>query len=188
MVRKRFPIKEQEMRGPSGATFLPAAIAAWCVFLVLDFLTHAIFLASWWRSTEKYWLPPRELFRLIPLGYTSFAIYCAALTWLLRRLYNERLDFATGLRFGAVAGLVSGTGSVLGTYSAFRMPISALLVWPASLTLDSTVAGAIAAWVLVAERPWRRVGLVFGVAVALFILGVVIQNLFFPTPADHLFP
>jgi hypothetical protein len=168
-------------------TFLPAVLAGWCVYLLLDFLTHAVFLASWWERTESYWLPPLELFRRIPFGYASFAIYCAALTWLLVRLYGERLNIRRGARFGAVAGLVSGAAGVLATYSAFPMPVEALLVWPVSVVVASTAAGAVAAWVLAAERPWRRLGLIFTAVVILFILGVVIQNLFFLTPEDHLF-
>lgn len=78
-----------------------------------------------------------------------------------------------------------GTSSALGSYSLFRMPPSALIVWPASAIVEWAIAGAVAAWVLVAQRPWRRVALVFLTTVVLFVIGVVIQNLFFPTPADH---
>jgi hypothetical protein len=168
-----------------GARLLPAAVAAWIAYVVLDFLMHGVFLAGWWRAAEAYLLPPRDLLRLIPFGYASFAIYCGALTWLLARLRDGRLSVPAGARFGAVAGLVSGVASALGTYSAFRMPSGALVVWPASVVIESTVAGAVAAWTLSATRPWRRVGLVFGAAFMLFVAGVVIQNLFFPTPASH---
>jgi hypothetical protein len=166
---------------------LPASVAGWGAYLVLDFLLHAVFLARWWRATESYWLPPFELLRRIPFGYASFAIYCAVLAWLLRRLYGDRLNLSRGLRFGAIAGLASGFGSVLAAYSAFHMPSSALAVWPASSLLESTVAGGVMSWVLVGGRPWRRAGAVIGAAAALFILGVVLQNIFFPTPADRLF-
>jgi hypothetical protein len=175
-----------EPRG-ARANLLPAAVAGWFAYLVVDFLVHAVFLAQWWRATAGYWLPPGDLFRRIPLGYASFAIYCGVLVWLLRRVYGDRLNLSNGLRLGAIAGLVSGLGSVLGTYSAFRMPPSALVVWPASVLLESAIAGGIMAWVLVAGRPWRRVAVVVAAAVVVFIIGVVVQNLYFPTPADHIF-
>jgi hypothetical protein len=169
------------------ARLLPASVAGWAVYLVFDFLIHAVFLAQWWRATESYWLPPSELFRRIPFGYASFAIYCAVVAWLLIRLYGDRLNLSRGLRFGAIAGLVYGLGYVLATYSAFRMPPFALVVWPASVLLESTLAGGVMSWVLVTGRPWRRVGVVIGAAAALFVAGIVLQNIFFPTPADHLF-
>lgn len=167
---------------------LPAALAAWLGYLVLDFLMHGVFLAAWWRAAEPYLLPTRDMVRLIPLGYASFAIYCGALTWLVTRLYGERVGVIAGLRFGVIAGLVYGAASALGTYSILRLPRAALLIWPASVVVESAIAGALAAWVLVAARPWRRVGFVLCVAIVLFIAGVVIQNLFFPTPADHRIP
>lgn len=160
-----------------GRAFLPAVTSAWCTYLVIDFLTHAVFLASYWRATESYRLPPRELFRMIPLAYALFAIYCAISTWLLIRLYGNQPKLAIGLRFGATAGILLGANSALGSYCVFRMPASALIVWPLSVTVASAGAGAVAAWVLVADHPWRRVGFVFGAAVLLFVLGVVTQNL-----------
>ncbi len=175
----------QDSSRPAGRTFWAAATGAWCTYLVIDFMVHAVFLASYWRATEAYWLPPLELLRRIPLAYLLFAIHSVVLTWLLRRLYPERLSFATGLRFGALAGLFLGISSALGNYTVFRMPPSALLVGPASVTSELAAAGAVAAWVLVAKRPWRRVALVFLAALVLFVVGVVIQNLFFPTPAEQ---
>jgi hypothetical protein len=178
---------EGRIPGTLRPRLLPATLAAWLAYLVFDFLMHGVFLAAWWRAAEPYLLPPRDMLKLIPLGYASFAIYCGALTWLLARLYGERLRVSSGLRFGIVAGIVSGVASALGTYSAFRMPPAALLIWPASAVVESAVAGAVAAWVMLAGRPWRRAGLVLCAVVVLFVAGVVIQNLLFPTPADHVF-
>lgn len=178
-------MNEQQAHRQLRNKLLPAALAAWVGYVVLDFLLHGVLLASWWRSTAPYWLPPSELLRLIPLSYTAFAIYCGVLTWLLARLCDARLNVVTGLGFGTAAGVVSGVVSGLAAYSLFRMPRLALVVWPVSLTLESALAGAVAAWTLVAGRPWRRTGLVVGVAVILLILGVVVQNLLLPTPADH---
>lgn len=178
-----------EGRAPrtSRSRLLPAALAAWLGYVVLDFLMHGVFLAAWWRVAEPYLLPPGEMLRLIPLGYASFAIYCAALTWLVARLYGERVGVTSGLRFGALAGLAWGVATTLAVYSIFRMPPGALVIWPASSVVESAAAGAVLAWVLAAARPWRRFGLVLCAAVVLFIAGVVTQNLLFPTPADHVF-
>ncbi len=175
----------QENAGPMRPALLPAATAAWFGYLVTDFLIHGVFLSSWWRATESYWLPPKEMFRMIPYSYVSFAIYCAVLTWLLWRLFGDRLSLRLGLQFGALAGLIPGTASALGTYSLFHIPTMALLIWPATQTIISAIVGTVASWVLLAKRPWRRVGLTVLVAVVFFIAGVVIQNLLFPTPADH---
>jgi hypothetical protein len=171
-------------RGPA----IPAALAAWLIYLALDFLSHAVLLASWWRATETYWLPPMEMFRRIPLGYTSFAIYCAGLTWLLLRLYGEQVTVTMGLRVGVIAGLAFGLTTTVGGYSILRLPVSYLLVAPITITIESAAAGGVAAWVLRGTKRWRRAGQVAGLAVLLFIVGVVAQNLFVATPEDHMIP
>jgi hypothetical protein len=181
----RAPNTDGANRPPLGQ-LVPGALAALWAFVTVDFLSHAVVLAEWWRATERYWLPPADLVRLIPLGYASFAIYCSTLTWLFIRLRGARSSLWSGLRFGAVAGLIAGTGSVLAIYSALRMPASALLVWPASIAAASAGAGAAAAWVAGAERPWRRTGLVIAAGLLFFVAGVIVQNTLLPTPADRL--
>lgn len=69
----------QYLSRPARRAFLAAATGAWCTYLVLDFMAHAVFLASYWRATETYWLPPLQLFRRIPLAYAVFAVQCAVL-------------------------------------------------------------------------------------------------------------
>jgi hypothetical protein len=59
-----------------------AVLAAWFAFVAVDFVSHGVVLAGYWRSTAEYWRPATELFHLIPLGYASAAIYCGGLYWL----------------------------------------------------------------------------------------------------------
>ncbi len=173
-------MKEQDKHRTAGYKIIAAALAAWVIFLAIDFLLHAVIFANWWKATESYWLSPHELFRMIPYAYASFAIYCLVLTWLFAQIYCDKRTFSAACRFGAIAGLVFGFSIILANYSVFRMPASALLVWPASFLIESTVACTAARWVLDAERPWRRVGLVFVAAVLLLIVSVALQNLLYP--------
>jgi hypothetical protein len=153
-----------------------AATSAWWSYVVLDFLTHAVVLAAWWRATEAFWLPPPELARRIPVAYGVFAIYCASLTVLLTVIHGQQPPVLTALRFGAVVGLVFGLTSVLGAYCVVRIPPTFLLVGPAGTAVASAGAGAAAAWVLRGSRRWRRVGVLFGVGLALLLGGVLVQN------------
>ncbi len=158
-------------------------LAGWLAFLALDFLAHAVVLAGWWRASESYWLPPMELFKRIPFGYGAFALLVGTMTWLLVRLRGPQPRMAEALRFGGFAGLVAGAGSAMGAYSILSMPPSSLVVWTLSTTVESIGAAAAAAWTLRAPRPWRRVLLVLVMTVVVFAIGVVLQNLLFPTPA-----
>ena len=165
---------------------IPAALAGWLAYVAVDFLTHAVFLAPWWRATEAYWLPPAGLVARIPFGYGAFAIYVAGVMWLVVRIIGPRPQPARAIRFGAVTGLVFGSASGLANYSVFAMPTSAILVWPASVTIASVAAVAAGVSTLHADRPWRQVLNVLLGALALVVAGVVLQNLFFPTPSDRL--
>ena len=168
------------MSNQSRSTFIPAVLSAWLSFLVLDFLVHAVFLAAWWKSTEAYWLPPAALFQMIPFGYGSFAIYCAGMVWLQRRLLGSLPGMLASIRLAAIIGMAFGCSSVLATYSILRMPQSALLVWPLSLLVESIGAAIASCLVLRAARPWLSVLLVFAFSVLLFVLGIALQNMFFP--------
>jgi hypothetical protein len=157
-------------------TIAAAATGAWWSYVVLDFLTHAVVLAGWWRATGEFWLPPLELARRIPVAYGVFAIYCASLTMLLIVVRGQQPPVPTGLRFGALVGLVFGVTSALGSYCLVRVPSSFLLVGPASTAIASAGSGAAAAWVLGGTRRWSRVGVLFAAGLALLIAGVVAQN------------
>jgi hypothetical protein len=153
-----------------------AATGAWWSYVVLDFLTHAVLLAGWWRATEVFWLPPADLARRIPVAYGVFAIYCASLTVLLQALRGQQPPVSTGLRFGALVGLVFGLTSALGMYCLVRVPLSFMLVGPLGTTVASGGAGAAAAWVLGGTRKWRRVGVLFAAGAGVLVVGVVAQN------------
>ena len=153
-----------------------AATGAWWSYLVLDFLTHAVVLAGWWRATEASWLAPSDLARRIPIAYGVFAIYCASLTILLTIVHGQQPRLLVGLHFGALVGLLFGITSAVGMYCLVQVPTSFLLVGPASTATASAGSGAAAAWILGGARRWSRVAVLFVAGVALFIGGVVAQN------------
>jgi hypothetical protein len=168
------------------SSFIAAAAAAWLVYLAMDFLVNGVALAPWWRTTGSSWLSPQTLLERIPLAYLSFAIYAVVLTWLLAYLVRPRPAVLTGLGFGALAGCISGIWSVLAVYSVFSVPQTLLLVWPVTAILESAVAGAAAAFLLKSSTPWRRLIFILLITLVLFILGVILQNLFFPTAANRI--
>ena len=171
---------------PGRASLFAAAAAAWLVYLAVDFLAHGVVLESWWRMTESSWLPPQTLLARIPLAYLSFAIYAVAVTWLLVNLVGPRPAILSGLGFGALAGCISGVWSVLSIYSVIPMPQASLLIWPVVAILESSAAGAAAAFILRSASPWRRLIFVLLITLALFLLGVILQNRFFSTAPERI--
>jgi len=168
-------LTEKRMKYFTTIKILPAFIGAWLGCVVVDFLWQAVFHMSWYRTNESFRLPS-DLFLRIPFGYTSFAVYCFVLTWLIFRLYNNDNSITKGMKFGAIAGTVYGGLFVGVTYSVFSIPQITLILWPLLSAIESTIAGGIAAWVLIAERPWSHVAKVFGISLMFFIIGVAVQN------------
>jgi len=109
-------------------------------------------------------------------------LYAAGLTWLLVRLKGSRPALRTSAMASAVAGALVGTAGILATYSVVSLPRSALLVFPASFLAVLATGGTASALVLTAVHPWRRVVVLFGLSLAVFVLGVVLQNTLFQAP------
>ncbi len=163
---------------------IPAAAAALWTYVVLDFTIHAVVLASWWRANGTFSLSLLELAQRIPIGYSSFAIYCVGLCMLLAsELFGQPRVFA-GLRLGALVGGAYGLMFALGVYSIARIPPLFLVIGPLSTAACSAGAGAAGAWVLGGVARWRRVSLVAIGGVAVLVLAVVAQNALHISPAE----
>lgn len=170
---------EGGLHGPARSGRVAAAVfGAWLAYVAADFFTHAVILADWWRSTSDAWLAPQELFRRIPYGYASFALYCAGLVWVGRyagvfaKGSSPRI-FVYGLVAGAAYGLASGTA----LYSVVDAPASSIAVWSFSAAFGSSAAALAAGHVLLARSPSRSVAVVLGTAVLALALGVIAQNI-----------
>jgi hypothetical protein len=165
------------------STVAAAAVAAWVIFLAMDFWMHAVVLAAHWKASAQFFRPPEELFRLIPFGYAAFAIQCGALAWLMWRLTVDRTSLSWTLKFGALAGLLYWGSWTLAIYSVFRIPLPTVFWWTLGATLETIFAALAAAWVLSSARPWRRTTAVIGIALLLLIAAAVAQNLLVPREA-----
>lgn len=168
--------------------FVAALIGSFLAMVAVDFLFHAVLLSQWWRATATFWRPPNQLFAYIPYAYASFVLYAAGLNWLLIRLKGNRPSLRAATLVGAAAGAIVGAAGVLATYSAVPLPLSALLVFPLSFVAVLAAGCTASTLVLTAARPWRRVALLAAASLAVFALGVILQNVLFPTPDQQPHP
>ncbi len=163
---------------------IPAAAAALWTYVVLDFTIHAVVLASWWRDNGTFSLSLLELARRIPIGYSSFTIYCVGLCMLLASGFFGPPQVLAGLRLGALVGGAYGLMFALGVYSIARIPPLFLVIGLLSTAACSAGAGGVSAWIPGGVTRWRRVGLVAIGGVAVLILAVVAQNALHISPAE----
>jgi hypothetical protein len=148
-----------------------------CLLAVIgfDLFLHAGVLSPLYRDMGNFLLPHETAFKLIPLGYLSFAILIVLLEWLMvrMRISGPKDGFMFGLKVGLLIWLSLG----IGLASISTAPYPLLAGWVAGQAVELGLSGAIIGHGL-ASPGLKRTGFY---ALALFlvcaILAIVLQNL-----------
>ena len=151
-----------------------AALFAWLAVIVFDFALHAGVLAGLYEEPQPFLLSPESAFRLIPLGYASFALFCLLLAWVMSRT-GVRGNWP-GLGFGLLFGVLAWGSWCLALASISTAPHGLLLAWFLGQGLEAGVAGFVAGAVLAGARLRPLAGWLVGWLVLCAIAGVVLQN------------
>lgn len=153
-----------------------AGLSAWFVFVAVDFLGHGVLLSGYWDATSQFWRPDDELFRLIPIAYATFLVYCFFLVWVLGRAFPNATRLVHGGLVGAGLALVFGIVGWLGAFTVLPMPWSAVVIWTAWGIVESAGAGMAAVRVLTSVRPLRQLGVVAAFAAGIVVAGIILQT------------
>jgi hypothetical protein len=164
LIRKRFAL----------TTFL-----AWLVFLMLDFLAHAVILNSYWAQEYSALKSKEELFSLIPFGYLSFLILTIMFGWLYTRLFKSKGNVKTGLAFGTIAGGLFALSNFFGWYSFLNLPVILLFLASLSYFVEISCVGLVYGYLLHPESIKRRAWIIACLVVFGFLVGIVLQNIAF---------
>ncbi len=159
--------------------FVLTTFLAWLVFLVLDFLTHAVLLNSFWAQHYQALKSQDELFRLIPFGYLSFLILTFMFGWLYARLFKSDGDVKKGLVFGAIGGGLFALSNFFGWYSFLDLPILFLILASLGYFVEISGVGLVFGYLLHPSFIKKRVWIIVSVIVFGLFLGIVLQNIAF---------
>lgn len=109
-------------------------------WFVIDFFLHGILLRPLYESTANLWRPNDQM--NIPLIYvvTLVLILCFVLIYTL--LINPKSQL-TGLKYGVILGVITGTASGFGTYLHMPIPLKLAIIWFFGGLVKSIVAGLI---------------------------------------------
>lgn len=109
-------------------------------WFVIDFFLHGILLRPLYESTANLWRPNDQM--NIPLIYvvTLVLILCFVLIYTL--LINPK-SLLTGLKYGVILGVITGTASGFGTYLHMPIPLKLAIIWFFGGLAKSIVAGFI---------------------------------------------
>ena len=151
------------------------AVLAWVTILAVDFFVHGGLLARLYLvEDDPFLLPPHRAFALIPLGYLSYAVMAATLTWLMARL-RVRGPWP-GALFGGTFGALMWGAFGLGLLSISTIRPVLALGWFVGSAAGLAAGGAVLGAGLGGVRTRRLVMLVIGLAIILAAATVAMQN------------
>lgn len=103
--------------------FALTALAAWLIFLMIDFFAHATVLRSFWDKEYSALKSLDQLFVFIPFGYLGFLFLTLLVGWVYVRIHGVSGNSKKGIQFGMLFGGLFALSTCLGWYSALDLPI-----------------------------------------------------------------
>lgn len=158
-------------------------LLSWLSQIGFDFFQHAGLFAKLWLESRSAFLPPEQLFKLIPLGYLSFLISSSMLVWLTVRFSIS--GWKQGALFGLKIGGFLSCSMVLGLASGF--PIKPALL--TAILFGSTAQYSIAAAVIGSGVSGAHLGRLSLKVIAFLIVVLIayftMQSLGLAPPMQH---
>lgn len=140
-----------------------------------DLFLHAGILSPLYKGPSTFLLPPEIAFKLIPLGYSAFALLNIMLAWLMIKLNLKGL--AAGFKFGLKLGLFIWVALAIGLASIASPPIKLLIGWAGGQSVELGLAGAIFG-IGFERRNLKKLGLwCLVIFLVCAMVGILIQNL-----------
>ncbi len=149
-------------------------LLAWLASVEFDFLLHGGLLAHLYVEPSQFLLPPKDAFRLIPLGYLSFLLLTILLVWLANAMHVK--GYKRGLLFGLKLGGSIWGALVLGLASITTAGYGLLAGWFVGQTLEMGLAGAVVGSGLVGTHAKKLLGIVLLIGVVCAVVAVVLQS------------
>ncbi len=119
---------------------LLAVVATFIAWSVLDFIIHGVLLMSAYQATANLWRPMDQMNMPLTSFVTLVFTTCFVLIYAL--LIGQK-SLLSGVKFGVLFGLATGTTMGFGSYS--YMPITLTLAWSwfFGTWIETIIAGAI---------------------------------------------
>lgn len=116
---------------------------AFVAAVVVDLIVNAILLRDVFEQTARFWRPPEELNRLVPLGLGSLLATMACFALLFARLGGQGVR--RGLEFGFWLSMAS-TAGVVGMISLVPWPMPLIASMAAQQAANNLLLGFCLGW------------------------------------------
>lgn len=156
--------------------FVGSTLAAWLVFIGIDFFFHASLLKSLWAEPNPAIKPLGELAALIPAGYGSFLLLTILIGYLYRHIFTRQPARGEAFKFALVFALLFSAANFLGLYSYAAIPVKHLAIFNLVYFIEIMAVADIFYRTTHAEKPRRTWWLAVLIFLALIVAGVLVQN------------
>lgn len=125
-----------------------AAVAAFVVFNILEFLVHGQLFMSAYAAPEyqSVWNPQAVMGSRMMVSLAGYVLYCIAFVLTYTRGYEDaKPALGQGVRFGLLAGLLVFPYHALINYMVYPVSLNLALAWIAAGVVESIILGAVVA-------------------------------------------
>ncbi len=129
-----------------------AVVAAFIGWSILDFVIHGLLLKSTYEATADLWRPAEEM--KMPLMFFVTLVFAACFVAIYGLLVTQK-SLISGIKFGALIGVATGTSMGFGSYCYMPIPLTLAWSWFFGNLVEAVAAGAVVGAIL---RPRKATG------------------------------
>jgi len=109
--------------------FWITAILAWIVFIGIDFLFHASLLETLWQEEIESIKSAKDLFILIPVGYSSFFLLTVLVGYAFTKIYQEKPKSKEVIGFILIFGFLFSGSNLLALFAYVDIPLKQIIIY-----------------------------------------------------------
>ena len=109
-------------------------------WFVIDFFLHGLLLRPLYESTAYLWRPNDQM--NIPLIYIVTFVLILCFVFIYTLLINPK-SILSGIKYGIILGIITGTASGFGTYLHMPVPLKLAIIWFFGGLIKAIIAGLI---------------------------------------------
>jgi hypothetical protein len=119
---------------------LLAVVAVLIAWFIMNSILHGVLLRPTYEATANLWRPMDQM--NMPLIYFVTLVFSACFVLIYGFLVGQK-SLLSGIKFGVLFGLASGTTMGFGSYSYMPIPLTLAWSWFFGSWIEAIVAGAI---------------------------------------------
>jgi hypothetical protein len=118
-------------------------------WFVIDYFLHGILLRPLYETTVNLWRPSDQM--NIPLVYIVTFVLILCFVSIYTLLINPK-SIPSGLKYGTILGVITGTASGFGTYLHMPVPLKLAVIWFFGGLIKAIAAGLILGIIIKANK------------------------------------